>query len=147
MNSIHSISIGFVIARLHRSGKRTVDFSALVAYNVGYMADALGHSSKPCCSHHARLQDEAYGARHLKASRSGSSARSRLARSTRPSIDSKKATAVLEARARAPGRAGRARRYYRRETGGLRALNEGRAAVDNIWRGLKWPLVKARSMA
>ena len=46
-----------------------------------------------------------------------------------------------------PVRAGRARRYYRLKPDGLRALNDARAAVDNIWRGLKWPLVKARSMA
>jgi DNA-binding PadR family transcriptional regulator len=46
-----------------------------------------------------------------------------------------------------PVRAGRARRYYRLTPPGVRALNDARAAVDNIWRGLKWPLAKARSMA
>ena len=46
-----------------------------------------------------------------------------------------------------PVRAGRARRYYRLLPAGLRALNDARAAVDNIWRGLKRPLIKARSIA
>ena len=46
-----------------------------------------------------------------------------------------------------PVRAGRARRYYRLKPVGLRALNDARAAVDNIWRGHTWPLVKARSFA
>jgi DNA-binding PadR family transcriptional regulator len=39
-----------------------------------------------------------------------------------------------------PVRGGRARRFYRLEPEGLRALNEARAAADNLWRGLEWPL-------
>ena len=37
-------------------------------------------------------------------------------------------------------RAGRPRRYYRVEAAGRRALNDSRAAVENLWRGFKWPL-------
>ena len=37
-------------------------------------------------------------------------------------------------------RDGRARRFYRMQPAGLRALNEARAAVNNLWHGLKWPL-------
>ena len=39
-----------------------------------------------------------------------------------------------------PVRGGRARRFYRLQPTGLRALNDARAAVDNLWQGLKWPL-------
>lgn len=39
-----------------------------------------------------------------------------------------------------PVRDGRARRFYRMQPAGLRALNEARAAVNNLWHGLKWPL-------
>ena len=39
-----------------------------------------------------------------------------------------------------PVRDGRARRFYRMQPAGLRALNEARAAVNTLWRGLKWPL-------
>lgn len=39
-----------------------------------------------------------------------------------------------------PVRGGRARRFYRLQPKGLRALNDSRAAVDRLWRGLKWPL-------
>jgi DNA-binding PadR family transcriptional regulator len=39
-----------------------------------------------------------------------------------------------------PVRGGRARRFYRLQPKGLRALNDARAVVDNLWRGLKWPL-------
>jgi PadR family transcriptional regulator len=37
-------------------------------------------------------------------------------------------------------RGGRARRFYRVQPAGVRALNDARAAVDNLWHGLKWPL-------
>lgn len=37
-------------------------------------------------------------------------------------------------------RGGRARRFYRLQPNGFRALNAARAAVNNLWRGLKWPL-------
>jgi DNA-binding PadR family transcriptional regulator len=39
-----------------------------------------------------------------------------------------------------PVRDGRPRRFYRMQPAGLRALNEARAAVNNLWHGLKWPL-------
>jgi PadR family transcriptional regulator len=39
-----------------------------------------------------------------------------------------------------PVRGGRARRFYRLQPEGLRALNAARAAVDDLWRGLEWPL-------
>jgi PadR family transcriptional regulator, regulatory protein PadR len=39
-----------------------------------------------------------------------------------------------------PVRGGRARRFYRLEPAGLCALNDARAAVDDLWRGLEWPL-------
>jgi PadR family transcriptional regulator len=39
-----------------------------------------------------------------------------------------------------PVRDGRARRFYRLQPSGLRALNDARAAIDSLWRGFKWPL-------
>src|SRR3954452_32951 len=39
-----------------------------------------------------------------------------------------------------PIRSGRPRRYYRATPSGARALNDARAAVRHLWRGLKWPL-------
>jgi DNA-binding PadR family transcriptional regulator len=43
-----------------------------------------------------------------------------------------------------PERGGRARRYYAVTASGVRALNDSRGALDNIWRGLAWP-VKGRA--
>ena len=37
-------------------------------------------------------------------------------------------------------RDGRPRRYYSIDKAGVRALNDSRAAVENIWQGLRWPL-------
>lgn len=39
-----------------------------------------------------------------------------------------------------PIRSGRPRRFYRLLPRGFRALNETRAAVESLWRGLDWPL-------
>jgi|SRR6476469_1437088 PadR family transcriptional regulator PadR len=39
-----------------------------------------------------------------------------------------------------PIRSGRPRRFYRLRPRGFRALNESRAAVESLWRGLDWPL-------
>ena len=37
-------------------------------------------------------------------------------------------------------RAGRPRRYYRLEPSGVAALNDARGTLEDLWRGLKWPL-------
>jgi DNA-binding PadR family transcriptional regulator len=39
-----------------------------------------------------------------------------------------------------PIRGGRARRFYRLEPAGVGALNDARAAIDDLWQGLEWPL-------
>jgi DNA-binding PadR family transcriptional regulator len=39
-----------------------------------------------------------------------------------------------------PIRGGRARKFYRLRSKGLRALNDAREAVKNLWLGLRWPL-------
>jgi PadR family transcriptional regulator PadR len=39
-----------------------------------------------------------------------------------------------------PVRSGRARRYYRLSAAGVRALNDSKAALEQMWRGAKWPL-------
>jgi PadR family transcriptional regulator PadR len=39
-----------------------------------------------------------------------------------------------------PIRGGKPRRFYRVRPAGFHALNDARATVDNLWRGLEWPL-------
>lgn len=39
-----------------------------------------------------------------------------------------------------PARGGRSRRFYHLSLNGVRALNDARAAVEQLWAGLSWPL-------
>lgn len=39
-----------------------------------------------------------------------------------------------------PIRDGRARRFYRLEAAGVKALNDAREAVNTLWHGIRWPL-------
>jgi DNA-binding PadR family transcriptional regulator len=112
------------------------------------MADALGAFEQAVLITIIRLGDEAYGRAILK------DVQERLGREVAPgavhaTLDRLERKRLLSSRlgSGTPVRAGRARRYYRLKPDGLHALNDARAAVDNIWRGLKWPLVKARSIA
>jgi PadR family transcriptional regulator PadR len=112
------------------------------------MADVLGAFEQAVLLAVVRLRDEAYGRAILK------DVQTRLERdvaagavhATLERLENKR---LLASRlgSGTPVRAGRPRRYYRLQPAGIRALNEARAAVDTLWDGLKWPLVKARAMA
>jgi DNA-binding PadR family transcriptional regulator len=111
------------------------------------MADALGAFEQAVLITTIRLGDEAYGRAILK------DVQERLDRDVAPgavhvTLDRLEKKRLLSSKlgTGTPVRAGRARRYYRLTPAGVRALNDARAAVDNIWRGLKWPLVKVRSI-
>jgi PadR family transcriptional regulator len=39
-----------------------------------------------------------------------------------------------------PIRSGRPRRFYRVGPSGISALNDARTTVEQLWRGLRWPL-------
>ena len=111
------------------------------------MADVLGSFEQAVLIAIVRLKDEAYGRAILK------DVQARLDRDIAPgavhaTLDRLEKKALLSSKCGSgtPVRAGRARRYYRLMPAGVRALNDARAAADNIWRGLKWPLVKTRSV-
>jgi PadR family transcriptional regulator PadR len=112
------------------------------------MALVLGSFEQAVLMAIVRLRDDAYGRAILKG------VEERLQRDVAPgavhaTLDRLEKKGLLFSRlgSGTPVRAGRARRYYRLKPAGLRALNDARAAMDHIWRGLRWPLVKARSMA
>lgn len=118
------------------------------SYDVVLMADVLGSFEQAVLLAVMRLGDNAYGRAILK------DVQVRLDRDVAPgavhaTLD-RLETKRLLASTLGPGtpvRAGRARRYYRLLPAGVRALNDARAALDTLWRGLTWPLVKARSIA
>ncbi len=39
-----------------------------------------------------------------------------------------------------PIRDGRSKRFYRLEAAGIEALNDAHVAMNNLWRGIRWPL-------
>src|SRR5438034_10535264 len=105
------------------------------------MADVLGAFEQAVLLAVLRLDDDAYGRAILK------EVQARLERD----VAAGAAHATLERLQRkgllasrlgpgTPVRAGRARRYYRLQAPGVRALNDARAAVDSIGHGLTWPL-------
>ena len=105
------------------------------------MADILGTFEQAVLLSIIRLKDEAYGRGILR------EAGTRLGREVSPGA----VQATLErlenkgmVRSRlgpgTPVRAGRPRRFYTVEPGGIRALNDARTTVEDLWRGLRWPL-------
>ncbi len=105
------------------------------------MADHLGAFEQAVLLAIVRLGEDAYGRAILK------EVQARLQRdvaagavhATLERLEMKK---VVSSRLGpgTPVRGGRARRFYRLQPKGLRALNDARAAIDGLWRGFKWPL-------
>ena len=105
------------------------------------MADTLGAFEQAVLLAIIRLGEDAYGRAILNdvATRLGRDVAAGAVHATLERLAAKK----LVASRLGPGtpvRGGRARRFYRLEPRGLRALNDAREAVDTLWRGLRWPL-------
>lgn len=105
------------------------------------MADTLGAFEQAVLLAIVRLRDDAYGRAILK------EVQARLERdvaagAVHATLERLEEKGLIASRlgTGTPVRAGRARRFYRPQPKGLRALNDARAAVDSLWRGLKWPL-------
>jgi DNA-binding PadR family transcriptional regulator len=112
------------------------------------MADVLGAFEQAVLIAVMQLQADAYGRAILK------EVQARLGRDVAPgavhaTLSRLEQKQLLSSRlgSGTTVRAGRPRRYYRLLPAGVRALNAARAAVDNIWSGLTWPLIKTRNMA
>ena len=94
-----------------------------------------------------RLGDDAYGRAILKGLQARLE-RELAAGAVHATLERLEGKGLLTSRL-GPGtavRAGRARRFYRVQPAGVRALNDARRTYTNIWRGLKWP-VMTRGMA
>jgi PadR family transcriptional regulator, regulatory protein PadR len=109
------------------------------------VADVLGTFEQAVLLEVLRLDEEAYGRAILKGVQSRLE-RDVAAGAVQATLERLERKGLLSSRL-GPGtpiRAGRARRFYRVQPPGIRALDSARRAVTNIWRGLKWPVVKAR---
>ena len=109
------------------------------------MADVLGAFEQAVLLSVVRLRDEAYGRAILK------EVRARLERDVAAGAVhatlgrlEQKGLLVSRLGPGTPIRGGRARRFYRLQPSGQRALNEARAAIDSLWAGLRWPLKAGR---
>ena len=105
------------------------------------MADVLGAFEQAVLLAIIRLRTDAYGRAILK------EVQVRLDRDVAPgavhaTLERLERKRLVASRLEdgTPIRAGRARRFYRLRPAGLRALNDARSAVENLWDGLKWPL-------
>ena len=109
-------------------------------YNV-VMSEVLGTFEQAVLLALIRLGKDAYGRAILKEVQ-GRLERDVAAGAVHATLERLEHKGLLASRlgSGTPVRAGRARRYYRLLPSGVRALNDARAAVDNIWSGLKWPV-------
>jgi PadR family transcriptional regulator PadR len=110
-------------------------------YNVGNMAEVLGSFEQAVMLAIVRLGEGAYGRTILKEvqERTERDVAAGAVHATLVRLE-KKSLITSTLGPGTPVRGGRARRFYRLQPQGLRALNEARATVDNLWHGLKWPL-------
>jgi len=105
------------------------------------MADHLGAFEQAVLLAIVRLGDDAYGRAILV------EVRNRLERdvaagAVHATLNRLERKRIVASRlgAGTPVRDGRSRRFYRLQPKGMRAVNDARAALDNLWHGLHWPL-------
>ncbi|MDQ6799292.1 MAG: PadR family transcriptional regulator [Acidobacteriota bacterium] len=105
------------------------------------MADTLGLFEQAILLAIIRLGENAYGRAIQKETQA------RLKRDVAPGAAhatlerlEKKGLIASSLGSGTPIRSGRARRFYRLRPKGVRALNDARASVNDLWFGLKWPL-------
>jgi DNA-binding PadR family transcriptional regulator len=105
------------------------------------MADILGGFEQAVLVSLVKLDKEAYG-RSIIREASVCLNRDVAAGAVYATLDRLEAKGLISS-SLSPGtpiRDGRARRYFRLTTAGVRALNESKTALENLWRNTRWPL-------
>ena len=113
-----------------------------VYYNVVFsMAEILGTFEQAVLLAIIRLADDAYGRAISKevGTRLGREVAPGAVQATLERLENKRLISS-QLGSGTPIRAGRPRRFYRVAPSGISALNEARTAVEQLWRGLRWPL-------
>ena len=105
------------------------------------MADLLGTFEQAVLLAVLKLADDAYGRSILRAAQETLN-REVSAGAVYTTLDRLEQKALISSNLDegTPARDGRARRYYRLTATGVKALNESRAALVQMWKGTKWPL-------
>jgi len=112
------------------------------------MAEILGAFEQAVLLALLRLGDEAYG-RAIMKEVGERLEREVAAGAVHATLERLQRKALITSRlgAGTPVRSGRARRYYRIQPAGIRALNDAREAADALWHGITWPLTTAKRHA
>ena len=112
----------------------------VIVYNVD-MADILGGFEQAVLLAVVKLGDGAYGRTILKEVAICLN-RDVAAGAVYATLDRLEAKGMISSRLApgTPARGGRVRRYYELEAAGMGALNETKAALENLWRHAVWPL-------
>jgi PadR family transcriptional regulator PadR len=105
------------------------------------VADLLGAFEQAVLLAVWNLAEEAYGRAVLRAAQTVLN-RQAAAGAVYATLDRLEQKGLIVSRLEegTPVRAGRARRYYQLSAAGIKALNESKAALEQMWRGAKWPL-------
>jgi PadR family transcriptional regulator, regulatory protein PadR len=105
------------------------------------MAETLGTFEQAVLLAIVRLQEEAYGRAILR------EVQVRLERdiaagAVHATLERLEGKGLIRSRLGlgTPIRDGRSKRFYRLEPLGVEALNDARAAINNLWHGIRWPL-------
>ncbi|HEY6341996.1 MAG TPA: helix-turn-helix transcriptional regulator [Bryobacteraceae bacterium] len=105
------------------------------------MAETLGLFEQAVLLAVVRLQEQAYGRAILR------EVQERLGRdiaagAVHATLERLERRGLISSRLGlgTPIRDGRAKRFYRLEAAAVEALNHARAAVKNLWQGIRWPL-------
>jgi len=111
------------------------------------VADVLGTLEQAVLLSVVHLNEEAYGRAVLKEAQ-GRLERDIAAGAVHATLERLERKGLLSSRVGpgTPVRAGRPRRYYHVRPAGIRALDDARRTINNIWRGLKWPVIKSRTI-
>jgi len=111
------------------------------AYNIGAMAETLGTFEQAVLLSIVRLRDGAYGRGILR------EVEERLERdvaagAVHATLERLEGKGLIRSRigVGTPIRDGRAKRFYQLQPSGVQALNDARAAMKNLWHGVRWPL-------
>jgi PadR family transcriptional regulator PadR len=110
-------------------------------YIVVFVADILGNFEQAVLLSVLRLGEDAYG-RAIFNEVQGRLDRGVATGSVHATLNrlEKKGLPISSLGPGTEIRAGRPRRYYKLSSAGRRALNDARAAVNNLWCGFRWPL-------
>lgn len=105
------------------------------------MADKLGIFEQAVLLAIVRLREEAYGRAILREVQDSLN-RDVAAGAVHATLERLEGKGLIRSRLGlgTPIRDGRPKRFYRLEPAGVEALNDARAAVKTLWRGIRWPL-------